>query len=794
VNTEEIKELNFLLERDFEKKDFQSALEKLDKLIAFSENKSAYYHAKGVALKFLNKNLEALKFFTEAAKKDPNNPHIAEEIGILHTREKNFEEAAKYFAVCIKNNHNIDEICLKLADIYYNLGQLEKSYECLLQVKNVAKDADISHRKAVLLKAFNESPLALKFFTEAAKKDPGNPHLAEETGVLHERKKNFTEAIKYFAVCIKNNHNTDEIYLKLANIYSELKQFEKSYECFLQIKNSGENAGILHRMAMLLKVLKRNSEALKLFARAAEKDPNNPQIAEGLGMLYEREKNFSEAAKYFTVCANNNHQMHETYFRLANAYLKLGDMEKYCECFFLFRNRNGSDCEFLSRQNTSSRDLLLDKEKAIIFLNLADKILIQNARSAELVNDRFEISKNLFLHCFDRNQFHYDNNVLLQEYEMLKRVTPLRQQDLYYLMRISNYFGKYDQTLQILSAAKINIDDIFYQNAILAESEIASKTIRVKCKPRCIWVVLSSKCNINCIMCETHSKKWELDDEEIQKIVAHFPYLEQLTWWGGEPTVHAKFLPLLKKALEYPRIKQTIITNGQHIPEELIEILKQNNSIDFVFSIDYIEKDTYERIRRGASFDKLIKNLETVKSIGTSARMNAVLMDTNSKDEDIDKFEEFGRRYNLSGVTFLSVGQSASNRAPEHDLLNVERRRVTRTDGNFIVQPSIMPDPAAKKDASAANAAPNNASCIENHNEQPKAPEPAVMCHTPWYQLTLDYNKVFSSDKNCLCFHNSDTTIENSNYLDAWNSTFMTSLRRYIVEHSACHEKCSRYR
>jgi len=416
-------------------------------------------------------------------------------------------------------------------------------------------------------------------------------------------------------------------------------------------------------------------------------------------------------------------------------------------------------------------------------------------------------------------------------------------------MRISNYFGRYDETLHILSNSKINIDDIFYQNAILAESEIANKVTKIKCRPRCLWVALSSKCNINCIMCETHDKKWELESEEIQRIVDSFPYLEQLTWWGGEPTIHTNFLPLLRKALEYPHIKQTIITNGQYMPEELIEILKQTDKIDFVFSIDYVKKDKYESIRKGASFDKLIENLEKIKSIGVSARMNAVLMDVNSKDEDIDMFVEFGQRYNMTGIAFLSVGTKASNRASDNDIVNIQKRESNEACGEFVVKPAIMPEQntSSTQTAHSENIDTNINSCVENHNtdnvsaydhvencekdscsnevntsvisenidvsnnnscvescnidnnsvhnaENCEQATPTVMCHTPWYQLTLDYNKVFCSDKNCLYYHKSYTTIENSNYFNAWNSEFMTSLREYLVKNITCHEKCSRYR
>ena len=124
-------------------------------------------------------------------------------------------------------------------------------------------------------------------------------------------------------------------------------------------------------------------------------------------------------------------------------------------------------------------------------------------------------------------------------------------------------------------------------------------------------IVLSNKCNLACIMCRAIQNKWEFPQERLKEIKELFPYLERILWQGGEILLLPYFKDLLKESLKYPNIKQAILTNFQLADEEIINLIVRNN-IELRISIDGVEKNIYEKIRRGGSFQKLIDILNSI--------------------------------------------------------------------------------------------------------------------------------------------------------------------------------------
>ena len=55
-------------------------------------------------------------------------------------------------------------------------------------------------------------------------------------------------------------------------------------------------------------------------------------------------------------------------------------------------------------------------------------------------------------------------------------------------------------------------------------------------------------------------------------------------------------------------LKQIVITNFLLLDEKIMKFIIKNK-INLVISVDGATKDTYEQIRKGASFDKIISNL-----------------------------------------------------------------------------------------------------------------------------------------------------------------------------------------
>ena len=140
--------------------------------------------------------------------------------------------------------------------------------------------------------------------------------------------------------------------------------------------------------------------------------------------------------------------------------------------------------------------------------------------------------------------------------------------------------------------------------------------------PSQIEFILDNACNLDCIMCSQFSSTSSTRDVlfEIEKanydhkfIHELYPFLKKgkfFVFSGGEPFL----IPVYKEIWEYihkenPKAKIYIQTNGTILTEEIkhrIETYKMEISV----SIDSVEKETYEQIRRKANYEKTFNNLE----------------------------------------------------------------------------------------------------------------------------------------------------------------------------------------
>ena len=120
------------------------------------------------------------------------------------------------------------------------------------------------------------------------------------------------------------------------------------------------------------------------------------------------------------------------------------------------------------------------------------------------------------------------------------------------------------------------------------------------------------RCNLQCIMCPWHEMRTPHLDmawETYEKIAVAFKEVTEIDLsGGGEPTMHPLLLRMIELAKESGctagfSTNATLLT--PKLSEELIRI-----GLDWIaFSIDGATEQTYEKIRRGASFQQVIHHI-----------------------------------------------------------------------------------------------------------------------------------------------------------------------------------------
>jgi len=140
--------------------------------------------------------------------------------------------------------------------------------------------------------------------------------------------------------------------------------------------------------------------------------------------------------------------------------------------------------------------------------------------------------------------------------------------------------------------------------------------------PRVFEFEIANTCNLECIMCNGYfsssiRKNREhlppqhnpYDDSFVYQVAEFLPGITDLKYLGGEPFQIEIYLKIWEKVAQInPAIRNHITTNGT-ILNARVKGLIENMRAGIVLSIDSVRKDTYEKIRKGADYDKVMANL-----------------------------------------------------------------------------------------------------------------------------------------------------------------------------------------
>lgn len=316
-------------------------------------------------------------------------------------------------------------------------------------------------------------------------------------------------------------------------------------------------------------------------------------------------------------------------------------------------------------------------------------------------------------------------------------------------------------------------------NKKLFIDEFSNDNTFLDSKPCGMVVLLTTRCNISCIMCGWWKENpyTELPYEAIEKIFSILPTLEMVNWQGGEPFVVPYFKDLYKKvAEEHPHIQQSISTNGLLIDGEWAKILA-NSFLEITFSIDGIDKKTYEYIRRGAKYEDLIKaikrlnreikNTEYVRVVKT---LFVVIMKCNYKD--IVRFIEFAKKYEFEKVQFAQKFGDP----PEEEICDPPDEKAIAYIKGIIPQTEIL---AKEYNLEFTHPFGYLYTKKEIARSYPgKKANKTKKCNLPWYKLTLLPNGDVKPD--CVCEVIAGNILK-QDILEVWNGPVMRKYRENII-------------
>ncbi|HTZ11710.1 MAG TPA: radical SAM protein [Candidatus Margulisiibacteriota bacterium] len=180
--------------------------------------------------------------------------------------------------------------------------------------------------------------------------------------------------------------------------------------------------------------------------------------------------------------------------------------------------------------------------------------------------------------------------------------------------------------------------------------------------PKVIHVSVSRACNIHCIMCpinreSVRDKEKFIEFETFQRLFKEDNQFGFLNFVGiGEVFVNKDFPRILEYCFEKNFSALGCTTNLQLISRELAEHMVKNGFQQITASIDGCTKETFEHIRKGASFDKFIETIEYINllkakyhSLG-NPQITFAIVAMNSNIHEFPGLVRLARKLNVNEI------------------------------------------------------------------------------------------------------------------------------------------------
>ena len=141
-----------------------------------------------------------------------------------------------------------------------------------------------------------------------------------------------------------------------------------------------------------------------------------------------------------------------------------------------------------------------------------------------------------------------------------------------------------------------------------------------------IRLAIDDSCNLSCPSCRTRQiferdkfqlrKKYKLADRIIEYVRSHSHQINIHVGSDGDPFASLVYRYFIREIKDLPNVRFSIHTNGLLIKKmhwRHTELFKKLDVLNI--SIDGATKETYETLRRGGSYEKIIENLEATAEL-----------------------------------------------------------------------------------------------------------------------------------------------------------------------------------
>ncbi len=177
-------------------------------------------------------------------------------------------------------------------------------------------------------------------------------------------------------------------------------------------------------------------------------------------------------------------------------------------------------------------------------------------------------------------------------------------------------------------------------------------TEKAKRFPPMIVVEITNVCNLECIHCphafiskepgyQPRYMGWALYKKIVDE-VSQYPGTIFRLLCDGEPLCHPRFIDMLRYAKEKNVRPVNFITNGLLLDSSKAEAVLQSGVEAVEFSLDALHKETYEKIRVGSDFEKVMHNvhqfIEMRDRLKAQTKIFVSIIDQPEAEQELEAF------------------------------------------------------------------------------------------------------------------------------------------------------------
>ncbi len=157
-------------------------------------------------------------------------------------------------------------------------------------------------------------------------------------------------------------------------------------------------------------------------------------------------------------------------------------------------------------------------------------------------------------------------------------------------------------------------------------------------------ISLTDHCNLRCIYCMPEDQVFRpnaelMQDDEVLRLAHLFASLgfDKMRLTGGEPTIRANVVPLVKGITSIPGVRSVSMTTNGVLLGRLAKPLKEAGLQRVNISIDTLDPDKFKRLTRWGKLDDVWQGILAAEEAGlTPVKLNAVVVRGYNEEDVID--------------------------------------------------------------------------------------------------------------------------------------------------------------